>query len=271
MRRPTQLVGASARVLREVHGGRIGFVFQDPGTSLNPLLTVERQITESLETHRKMTRRQATHRALELHRGGRAARAADAAELLPPSAVRRPAAARDDRDRTGVRPRTADRRRADHIARRHDAGADHRAGARSAARLRHRGGVDQPRPRGHRPGGRRRDRAAGRRSRGAGADPRRVRQPAAALHPGAVEMPVHSSGRPVRPACRRRRTGAATGRRTRRALPGDHAGRQVDRSCGEGLELSDSARHDAGAGRRIGLGQVDRRRRTDRSRQAGRR
>ena len=33
---PTQLVGASPRVLREVHGGRIGFVFQDPGTSLNP-------------------------------------------------------------------------------------------------------------------------------------------------------------------------------------------------------------------------------------------
>ena len=53
-------------MLREVHGGRIGFVFQDPGTSLNPLLTVERQITESLETHRKMTRRQATDRALEL-------------------------------------------------------------------------------------------------------------------------------------------------------------------------------------------------------------
>jgi peptide/nickel transport system ATP-binding protein len=63
---PTELVGASARTLREVHGGRIGFVFQDPGTSLNPLLTVERQITESLETHRKMTRRQATARALEL-------------------------------------------------------------------------------------------------------------------------------------------------------------------------------------------------------------
>ncbi len=62
----TQLIGASAGVLRQVHGGRIGFVFQDPGTSLNPLLTVERQITESLEAHRKMTRRQATDRALEL-------------------------------------------------------------------------------------------------------------------------------------------------------------------------------------------------------------
>lgn len=62
----TQLVGASPRTLRDVHGGRIGFVFQDPGTSLNPLLTVERQITESLEAHRKMTRRQAAARALEL-------------------------------------------------------------------------------------------------------------------------------------------------------------------------------------------------------------
>ncbi len=62
----TQLIGASPRLLRSVHGGRIGFVFQDPGTSLNPLLTLERQITESLETHRKMTRRQANTRALEL-------------------------------------------------------------------------------------------------------------------------------------------------------------------------------------------------------------
>ena len=63
---PVQLVGASARVLRGVHGGRIGFVFQDPGTSLNPLLTIERQITESLEAHRNQTRRQARVRALEL-------------------------------------------------------------------------------------------------------------------------------------------------------------------------------------------------------------
>ena len=62
----TQLVGASDRLLRRVHGGRIGFVFQDSGTSLNPLLTLERQITESLEAHRGLTRRQARTRALEL-------------------------------------------------------------------------------------------------------------------------------------------------------------------------------------------------------------
>ena len=61
-----ELVGASNRTLRGVHGARIGFVFQDPGTSLNPLLTLERQITESLEAHRNQTRRAAKERALEL-------------------------------------------------------------------------------------------------------------------------------------------------------------------------------------------------------------
>ena len=63
---PVQLVAATPKVLRRVHGARIGFVFQDPGTSLNPLLTLERQITESLETHRNMTRRAARDRAMEL-------------------------------------------------------------------------------------------------------------------------------------------------------------------------------------------------------------
>ena len=179
------------RLLRSVHGGRIGFVFQDPGTSLNPLLTLERQITESLETHRHMTRRQARSRALELLQAVGLPDARDASSLLPAPAVRRPAAARDDRDRDGVRPRTADRRRTHHGAGCHDAGADHRAGPRSAARLRHRRGVDQPRPRRHRPGRRRCDGAAARRRRGAGAGPRCVRPPAARLHP-------RTAGRPAR-------------------------------------------------------------------------
>ncbi|GIG29800.1 dipeptide ABC transporter ATP-binding protein [Cellulomonas marina] len=62
----TQLVGASARTLRRVHGDRVGFVFQDPSTSLNPVLPLGRQIGESLEAHRGMTPRQARTRALEL-------------------------------------------------------------------------------------------------------------------------------------------------------------------------------------------------------------
>ena len=40
----------------------------------------------------------------------------------------------------------------------------------------------------------------------------------------------------------------------RRALPGEHTGRSLDGSCGEGLELSDSPRNDARVGRRVGVG-----------------
>src|SRR5690625_3489310 len=61
-----QLVGAGPKALRRVHGNAIGFVFQDPATSRNPMLTLERQVTEPLEVHRGMTRRAARARALEL-------------------------------------------------------------------------------------------------------------------------------------------------------------------------------------------------------------
>ena len=60
------LVTASARDLRRVHGDAIGFVFQDPSSSLNPYLTIGHQITESLEAHRGLTRRRARARAIEL-------------------------------------------------------------------------------------------------------------------------------------------------------------------------------------------------------------
>lgn len=61
-----ELVGASDRVLRSVHGDAVGFVFQDPSTSLNPYLTVGRQIAESLETHRGLSRRAAHTRVIAL-------------------------------------------------------------------------------------------------------------------------------------------------------------------------------------------------------------
>lgn len=64
--RSVSLTASSPAQLRRVHGNSIGFVFQDPSTSLNPLLTLERQISESLEAHRGMTRRAARTRALEL-------------------------------------------------------------------------------------------------------------------------------------------------------------------------------------------------------------
>ncbi|MDH3500335.1 MAG: ABC transporter ATP-binding protein [Acidimicrobiia bacterium] len=52
--------------LRQVRGGKIGFIFQDPMTSLNPVLTVGRQITESLKIHTMASAKAADARALEL-------------------------------------------------------------------------------------------------------------------------------------------------------------------------------------------------------------
>ncbi len=52
--------------LRKVRGGKIGFIFQDPMTSLNPVLTVGKQIGESLKLHTDATTRDAKRRSLEL-------------------------------------------------------------------------------------------------------------------------------------------------------------------------------------------------------------
>ena len=56
----------SPEEMREVRGGEIGMVFQEPMTSLNPVLTIGRQITETLEQHRGMDRAAAYQRAVEL-------------------------------------------------------------------------------------------------------------------------------------------------------------------------------------------------------------
>jgi oligopeptide/dipeptide ABC transporter ATP-binding protein len=52
--------------MREVRGGDIGMVFQEPMTSLNPVLTIGRQITETLEQHQGADRATADRRAIEL-------------------------------------------------------------------------------------------------------------------------------------------------------------------------------------------------------------
>ncbi|MFJ8206713.1 ABC transporter ATP-binding protein [Micromonospora chalcea] len=60
------LLKLSARDLRAVRGKGISMIFQDPMTSLNPVLTVGRQMTEALELHLGMSRRAARKRAVEL-------------------------------------------------------------------------------------------------------------------------------------------------------------------------------------------------------------
>ena len=52
--------------MRQVRGSEIGMVFQEPMTSLNPVLTIGRQITETLEQHRGVDRATAQKRAEEL-------------------------------------------------------------------------------------------------------------------------------------------------------------------------------------------------------------
>jgi oligopeptide/dipeptide ABC transporter ATP-binding protein len=60
------LIGLSDRELRGIRGKDIGMIFQDPMTSLNPVLTIGRQIREPLETHLGMDRGAAEARTAEL-------------------------------------------------------------------------------------------------------------------------------------------------------------------------------------------------------------
>ncbi len=54
--------------LRKVRGRRIGAIFQDPLTSLNPLYTVGRQLTETIRTHLPVSQAEARERAIQLLR-----------------------------------------------------------------------------------------------------------------------------------------------------------------------------------------------------------
>jgi oligopeptide/dipeptide ABC transporter ATP-binding protein len=51
---------------RDIRGGQIGMIFQDPMTSLNPTMTIGAQIGETLEVHRGYSRKRAFARAVEL-------------------------------------------------------------------------------------------------------------------------------------------------------------------------------------------------------------
>jgi oligopeptide transport system ATP-binding protein len=62
----TELTALSDGEMRRLRGEELAMIFQDPMTSLNPSLTIGRQLTEVLEVHRKMKPRDAQARAIEL-------------------------------------------------------------------------------------------------------------------------------------------------------------------------------------------------------------
>ena len=64
----TDVLGLKGEALRRIRGRRIGMVFQDPMTSLNPVFTVGDQIVEGVLAHFRMSRATARERALELLR-----------------------------------------------------------------------------------------------------------------------------------------------------------------------------------------------------------
>ncbi|WP_328886115.1 ABC transporter ATP-binding protein [Streptomyces sp. NBC_00316] len=61
-----ELVGATEKELQKVRGKDIAMIFQEPMTSLNPVLTIGRQIGEVLRRHQGLSKREAKARAVEL-------------------------------------------------------------------------------------------------------------------------------------------------------------------------------------------------------------
>jgi oligopeptide transport system ATP-binding protein len=61
-----ELLSLSEKEMQKVRGNKIGMIFQDPMTSLNPTLTVGKQIMEGLTKHQQMSAAQAKARAIEL-------------------------------------------------------------------------------------------------------------------------------------------------------------------------------------------------------------
>ena len=64
--KPVNLTTLPEPELRKVRGGRIGMIFQEPMTSLNPVYTIGDQVAEAVRLHRDVTRAAARARALEM-------------------------------------------------------------------------------------------------------------------------------------------------------------------------------------------------------------
>ena len=66
--REINLSNSNQKQMRNIRGNEIGMIFQEPMTALNPVFTIERQLTEGLIVHKKISKRKAKMEALELLR-----------------------------------------------------------------------------------------------------------------------------------------------------------------------------------------------------------
>lgn len=79
----TDLIELNERQMQKIRGNEISMIFQEPMTALNPVFTVGNQIMESLIKHKKMSKKQARDRAIELLRTVGFPRAEDTVDEYP--------------------------------------------------------------------------------------------------------------------------------------------------------------------------------------------
>ena len=118
------LVSLPESEVRKVRGRDIAMIFQDPVTSLNPVLCIERQMTEGIEIHLGVSHGEAVKRSIEMLKLVGIPKAEDRIRDYPHQFSRRHAPARDDRHRPLLQPQAAARRRAHDGPRRDHPGAD---------------------------------------------------------------------------------------------------------------------------------------------------
>ena len=181
-----ELIDFSPKQMRHIWGQEMAMIFQDPMTSLNPLMKIGKQIAEPLQKHLGLSRRDAMQTAEHLLRSVKIPEAARRLDQYPHEL------SGGMRQRVmiaialGLRSDAAVRRRADHGARRDRAVPDPRPHRRAAPGAQHVGDPRDPRPRRRRRAHRRDRRDVRRAPRREGADEDAVRQHEDAVHGGAA-------------------------------------------------------------------------------------